>query len=170
METLRTAYHEAGHAVLHYALRLDCKEVTVVPDYEAMAAGTATHGGEYPESENAENLKLYAEEAFWLRHAVALEAGAEAVRRAGFPDPEDGAGDDQYQLTDVVYKITNDDESVDLLYKLAHRRAVLLVEHYWPEIAAVAKTLQGAGTLSGEEIGKIFEESLTARKAGLWKW
>jgi ATP-dependent Zn protease len=47
-ELKRTAYHEAGRAVLHVALALGCEKVTIVPDYEEGFAGAATHGGEFP--------------------------------------------------------------------------------------------------------------------------
>jgi hypothetical protein len=43
----RTAHHEAGHAVLMLALGLGCEGVTIVPDFAALEAGSAVHGGEY---------------------------------------------------------------------------------------------------------------------------
>lgn len=38
----RTAYHEAGHAVMAYILRIGLKEVTIIPDEDYL--GKFTHG------------------------------------------------------------------------------------------------------------------------------
>jgi hypothetical protein len=134
---------------------------------EAVDPLLAKHGGEYPTEEDAEALSMFAPEAFWLRHATVLYAGAEAVRRAGYEDWQAGADDDEHNTVDAINRITADDESIDCLYKLAKRRAVVLVEYYWPEIEAVASALLKSKTLSGEEVERIVHELLDARNGVL---
>ena len=81
-QDIRTAYHEAGHAVLMHALGIGYKTVTIVPNYEDGTAGTSIHGGEFGEQDNdVAALRYAAEDAFLLRHAIGRYAGAEAVRR-----------------------------------------------------------------------------------------
>jgi hypothetical protein len=175
-----TAIHEAGHAALQIALRLGFEQVTVVPDYEDMTAGASTHGGEYgraaqelgEEDDDTANLRFAAEDAFMLRHAIACYAGAEAVRqlRRSHPDPDAGAEDDFCSAVDYINRITDDAESIDLYFKLAKRRCAVLVEHYSPEIEALAAQLEVRKTLRAEEAIEIFFQCLRARRAGLLSW
>jgi hypothetical protein len=75
------------------------------------------------------NLRLYAEDAFLLRHAIANYAGAEAVRhwKPRRKNWRDGADTDYEDAVDRINEITSDPESIDLLYKYAKRRCQLLV-------------------------------------------
>ena len=160
-ELRRTAIHEAGHAVLHIALGLGCAAITIVPDYEKGTAGTAAHGGEYgrpgealgePDDDVA-NLRLFAEDAFYLRHAIANYGGAEAGRRLD-PQRADwraGADSDYREASARINAITDDAQSLELLFKYAARRCELLVEYYWPEITAVADLLIEHRTITGEQ-------------------
>ncbi|MEO8631474.1 MAG: hypothetical protein ABI612_25770 [Betaproteobacteria bacterium] len=154
-----TPVHEAGHAVLQIVLGLGCQHVAIVPDYEDMSAGSATHAGEYPQDEDAELMKLLAPDSFWLRHAVALYAGAEAVRRAGYKDWRAGADSDYREAVDEINKITGDEQSIDALFTLAKRRTEILMEHYWPEIEAVVQSLSESKTLSGDAVDQIVRRS-----------
>lgn len=165
-----TAHHEAGHAVLQFCLNLGVKQVTIVPDYEDGSAGASWHEGEFPTDEDAEQLRMYAEEAFFLRHAIADYAGGEAGRRAGDADWRVGAESDYREAREMVERITHDAESIRHLDALAQRRAVVLVEHYWPEIEAVATALLESKTLTGEDVGRIARESLLARRGRLLSW
>lgn len=165
-----TAHHEAGHAVLQFCLNLGCVQVTIVPDHEKGFAGVANHGGEWPTDEDAEQLRTFAEEAFFLRHAIADYAGAEACRRAGYTDWRLGADDDYRNAMDMVNRITHDAESIRHLDAIARRRAVVLVEYYWPEIEAVATALLESKTLTGEDVSRIVRESLLARRGRLLSW
>jgi hypothetical protein len=169
----KTAYHEAGHAVLHIFLTLGLKRVTIVPNHAEGEAGATWHGGKYPNpdtDEDADMLAIVAPEAFWLRHATAAYAGAEACRRAGVEDWRAGADDDYRVAVDAINRITDDEASIDCLYELAQRRVVLLVEHYWPEIEAIARALLERKNLSGEEARRIAVDSLNERRGALWTW
>jgi hypothetical protein len=145
--------------------------VTIVPNYEAGEAGSATHGGEWSEDEDVQTLRLFAEEAFWLRHAIALYAGAEAVRQLRPDcDPDDGAESDKRQAVDAIASITDDPASADLYFALARRRCEILVKHYAPEIEALAAALLDRQRLTGDETRQVFFESLRGRQGNLWTW
>jgi ATP-dependent Zn protease len=167
-----TAVHEAGHAVLQFVTGIGLKSVTIVPDFDEMTSGHALHYGESPdEGSDAKALLTYAEDAYYLRHAVGYYAGAEAIRQIRPQDEaEAGADSDMREAEDAVGRITDDPESFDLYVALAKRRCTLLVDHYRPEIEAVATTLLDRSTMSGEEVRQVVMASLTARRGGLWSW
>lgn len=167
-----TAVHEAAHAVLQIVMGIGLKSVTIVPDLEAMEAGHALHCGESPEEgSDAEALLIYAEDAFWLRHAIAYYAGAEAVRQIRpQDDAETGAEHDNRWAAIAIGKITADPQSSDLYFALARRRCTVLVEHYRPEIEAVAAALLSRNTLSAEEVQQTSAATLTARRGRLLSW
>lgn len=175
-ELKRTAIHEAGHAVVQIVLDLGCKTVSIEPDDES--AGRSTHGGEWgrqptkpgEEDDDTATLRLFAEGEFWLRHAVADHAGAEAVRRSGYPLWFEGADTDYRNAGDALDHVTGDEWSRDLLGLLAKRRCQVLVEHYWPEIQAIAKKLLRSRTIDGETARRFWSKSLTSRGGALRKW
>ena len=167
-----TAVHEAGHAVLQLVMGIGLRSVTIVPDFDEMTAGHALHYGESPdEGSDAEALLTSAEDAYYLRHTIAYYAGAEAVRQIRPQDDADAcAGSDNRNAEDAVGRITDDAESLDLYFALAKRRCKLMVEHYRPEIQAVAVALLSRNTLLREDVRQIVMTSLKARCGGLWSW
>lgn len=170
MPKTTVAIHEAGHAALHIALGLGLKEVTIVTDCTSQGSSTHRGTGDHGDTDDsAATLHMIAEEAFWLRHAIAYYAGAEAVRQLlpAVTDPGEGAEVDQLFAGDAVNSITDDAESIDLLFALAKRRCSILVEHYRPEIAAISTALHAYKTLSGEAARKVFMESIVKRDGRL---
>jgi hypothetical protein len=176
----KTAYHEAGHAVLQLALGIGCEGITIVPNHAEGAAGAATHGGEWgkpaqgpdDQDDDVSNLRTFAEEAFLLRHAIANYAGAEAVRRwkPRRKTWRNGATDDYRRAVDRINQITSDTASIDLLFKYAQRRCRILVAHYWPEISAVASLALKRKSITGEQAREAWSKSLAARRGGLMSW
>ena len=67
-------------------------------------------------------------------------------------------------------RISDDPDSLDLYFALAKRRCKLLVEHYRPEIEAVAAALLSRDTLSETDVREIVAASTLARRAGLRSW
>lgn len=163
-ERKHTAIHEAGHAVLQVMLGIGNKGVSIVPNYADMESGHALHGGGWPEKgSDADNLLIYAEDAFWLRHAIAMYAGKESVRQfRPQDDSETGAESDRKWALDALSRITDDPVSLDLWMTLAKRRCELLVEHYRLVIETVAFALLDRCTLSGDEVSCIVKESMRA--------
>jgi len=78
-------------------------------------------------------------------------------------DPDAGSDDDRLNAASDLETLTTDGHTFDLLLALAERRCVLLVEHYRPEIEAIAKALLAKDTLNGRAIHKIFTASLAKR-------
>jgi hypothetical protein len=167
-----TAIHEAGHAVLQVMLGLGPLRVAIVPDEAELEACPARRGGEFSDhGSDAEMLRAYAEEAFWLRHAMALYAGAEAVRQLRpLVDGTCGAESDARVAVEAINRITDDPASCELLVALARRRCEILVDHYRPEIEAVAAALLDRDLLVGSEVDRLIRASLDARQPARLAW
>lgn len=176
----RTAIHEAGHCALLFALfgAEGCRGATIVPDYKTGTSGHAVNPGMGraaqafgKEDDYPAQLHMLAPEAFYLRRAIMYFAGAEAVRQlTRARNPEAGANDDRLNTASDLETLTTDGQTFDLLLALAERRCVLLVEHYRPEIEAIAKALLAKHTLNGRAIHKIFTASLTKRRGMLMRF
>jgi len=165
-ETRSTAIHEAGHAVVLIALGLAFSAVSIVPD---VRAGTNGHVSCAQDDVRA-NLCMLAREAVYLRYAMVAYAGAEAVRQLipTHPNPDQGASADKQHAAELIrHRIGGDADSIDLLFSLAKRRCALLVEHYQPEIRALAGTLEAELILSAAAARSVFMSSLTERSARL---
>ena len=174
-----TAIHEAGHGARLIALGLGLKKLTILADHDS--AGACFDGGEWGrlarrlsggDDQTGNALRMSAEEAFFLRRAITRYAGAEAIRQLipEDPDPDAGADNDKRWAVFAISEITDDARSIDLFSALAKRRCALLVEHYRPEIAAIARVLEVKKMLSGNAAREIFFASLRKRKGGLMRF
>ena len=83
---------------------------------------------------------------------------------------ESGAGNDYYWAVDCINRISADRETIDLYFALAKRRCTLLVEHYAPEIEALAVVLLERRELSGDEARKLWWDSTLKRHARRMRW
>jgi hypothetical protein len=110
-ETRTIAVHEAGHAALQIALDLDCKIVSIisVPQFGAGVVGFSIDGGLEPKSlgeqdDATDELHMGARKAFYLRHAMAYYAGAEAVRQLipTNPNPDAGGSGDMRRASKLI--------------------------------------------------------------------
>lgn len=166
-ELKRTAYHEAGHAVLAHYLGVGLKAVTIVADDDS--DGASIDGGEW--NPDTEELRLIAADAFWQRMAIVRYAGAEAVRRLS---PKSnwrrGAGNDYHWAAIALEKITSDADSLRALSAYAKRRARLLVENYWPEIGKLASALSKKKTLHGQDVASLLSGSITKRRGHIMEY
>jgi ATP-dependent Zn protease len=115
----RTAYHEAGHAVLAHFLGVGLKHVSIIANEDS--SGHILDGGEF--SEETEEMRHHAEEAFWLCMAIVRYAGAEAERRLTQRRRNTGAKNDYKWAAIALEKITMDWPSRRALYFYARRRA-----------------------------------------------
>jgi hypothetical protein len=163
-ETQRTAIHEAGHAVVLIALGLVFSVVSIIPDVRGGTLGQV-YLVQHDRTFDPHNLPR---EEVYLRYSMAYYAGAEAIRQLlpTHPNPEAGASADYRQAASLIrYSIGGDAKSVDFLVSLAKRRCALVVDHYKPEIQALAGALEAQLILSTKAARKIFRRSLT-RRAG----
>ena len=161
-DTRTVAIHEAGHTVLLIALGLAFSAVSIVPDVSDGSAGRVY----LARWDRAADLRTLPREAVYLRHAMVSYAGAEAVRQLipTHPDPDSGASQDNRDAAEFIsHHIGSDAGSMDLLFSLAKRRCALLVEHYQPEIQALAGALEMELILSAKDARSVFMRSLTGR-------
>jgi hypothetical protein len=161
-ETRTTAIHEAGHTVLLIALGLAFSVVSIVPDVRGGSVGRVY----LAQWDRAADLRTLPREAVYLRHAMVSYAGAEAVRQLipTHPNPDSGASQDKRDAAEFIrHHIGSDAASIDLLISLVKRRCALLVEHYQPEIRALAGALETELILSAKDARSVFMRSLTGR-------
>lgn len=160
----KTAYHEAGHAVLAHYLCTGLKSVSIKPDHDS--TGHVLSVNEF--DPDVEDLYLAAEDAFWQRKAIGLYAGAEAVRHK-WPRSrwKLGAGDDYHWAAIALEKITNDAQCLRALHAYALRAARLHVAHRWPEIERVALILMKEGRLSADEVKATIQESISRQSKAI---
>ena len=176
----KTAYHEAGHAVISYILLPDIKieQVTITPRAEALGFVS------YTDQEFITNISK--EELF---NDICVALAGRVAKLKKFPDEgvDTGAAQDLEQATWEVYNaIANfgmDDElgyiHIDTLNqnvsktlfkeKLEERiskwiqeataKTKLLVDKYWDKIEKVANELIKKEIIDGSELKKIMEES-----------
>ena len=178
----RTAYHEAGHAVLMLALSPDASLIGVTIEPEGDSLGLTRFDG----------ALMQRGKELVLDNACVLLAGRGAEQRfAGRIDgTDDGATSDLQRATAQVWSAIvewgMDEEFGPIVLEActsatsgwlvdeAHRRlqkilkqAVAetdrLVERYWPDITILAKVLLEKGSLSGDDVLLILPEFMAAR-------
>jgi hypothetical protein len=155
-------HRRAGHAVLAHFLSVKLRRVSITDED---CSGHILDGGEY--SEDTEHMRIFAEDAFWLRMATVRYAGAEAVRLLAPQSRWRGAESDYKWAAVALEKITMDWPSRRSLYSYARRRTRLLVENYLPEIAALARALMEREQLDGDEAAKVLRGSFLGRRGYL---
>jgi hypothetical protein len=144
------------------ALDLNFSVVSIVPDIRDRTLGFLGS----TRDDRISDLRTHAREAAYLRYAMVCYAGAEAIRQLipTHPNPDAGASTDRRRASNFIrHRIGGEAKSTDLLFSLAKRRCALLVEHYQPEIKAVAGALQADLILSAKAARRVFMRSLTKR-------
>ncbi len=160
----RTAYHEAGHAVLQWALGVGIKLVTIVPDYDA---GTAEHATK--KMSFHEHTLEVVEEAVHQRSAVILLAGRFAQEKFDAALGNEGCNSDYLEAGDHIEQLcyTEDDKENAAWWTVLEARCRALVEHYWPEITALADALLEKETMDRDSAEDIVLKTLNNRR-GTW--
>jgi hypothetical protein len=92
----KTAYHEAGHAVLGRVLTLVCDSATIKPDHDS-AGHSLTHDPWASIYEWEKRGKVREPDAVWHARIIGFMAGAEAEAELLGTVPR-GDGDDRYQI------------------------------------------------------------------------
>ncbi len=171
----KTAYHEAGHAVLSYILLPDIKieQVTITPRAEAL--GFVSYSDEF--ITNISKEELFSD--------ICVALAGRIAKKKRFPDEgeDTGAAQDLEQATWEAYNLVavfGMDEKVGYIHvdtlnqnvnkeffknlveeRIAYwidkatKRAQELVETYWDKIEKVAQELIKKEYIDGEELKKI---------------
>jgi ATP-dependent Zn protease len=151
----RTAYHEAGHAVIHRAMGMVCGEASIVPNFDTMTAGYAIAADHYVTGREWERRGKVRDWRSILRgRIIGYMAGREAeIIAFGRKRKKYGDGDDLLQIALMAEEA---DVSEAYLERLRPKVGPLL-RHHWPKVEAVAEALLIRKTLSGSEIDAIIK-------------
>lgn len=156
-----TAYHEAGHAVAAFTLRLKiCRRgVTIVPDKERDMLGYANVTAQLRgRPDTATSARTRARIEAW---AVAHLAGDVAERkftgRRRF-----GRHSDLLHASDLLEHISTSVEQFDARLRVAYAGAQDLIEDNWVSVQTVAEELLRKRTLSADEVAKLVLPQLVA--------
>jgi ATP-dependent Zn protease len=156
-----TAYHEAGHVAVYFALFRPIRKVTIVPtdEFEGCCYGY--------------NRKLprldYCKITPKVRNQVEMEimiyfAGGIASNRFTGKEDADGVGHDNQYLTDLAMYMASSEEEIDAYLKWLYIRTQNLIDQpgIWPFIEALASELMNKRTLSGKETKAIWNATLAS--------
>jgi ATP-dependent Zn protease len=147
LERVRTAYHEAGHAVVHDALGIEVESVSIHPDGHTLGRVQLVRGGDA------------------IDMVVALLAGriAEESCPAG-PLPTGDRGD--WRMIDsLLDSWVPDPIDQYRLWQKLDRRARELVAQEWSAIERVAELLLECEEIDGERVSVPHMKGRTIRES-----
>jgi ATP-dependent Zn protease len=160
----RTAYHEAGHAVMAYEFGHATHHVTIVPDREV---GSLGHHQSAPFPA-------------WLKPDIEINSRTEKrieqeilVRLAGMAAEQKfcgrnnwkGAGSDFHSAIDMASYVFGMGKLLDKYMSFMVERARAQMSHprIWVQVEAVAEALLKRQTLSGKQIREICRDAILAK-------
>jgi ATP-dependent Zn protease len=147
-----TAYHEAGHTVMHLLTDVLIDSVSIIPTDDDLGYTRWEHGAAAFFSLNRGNYRSRELQALAKAHALICMAGivAEEIK---FGSPyEDGAGHDLDSFHDVAYYMTRDTGGYATQKK--HQAKRMLRQH-WGKVEAIAAALLERKILTAEEVNQI---------------
>lgn len=160
-----TAYHEAGHAVAYYCLRVQqhyplplMRRVTIVPSEDMLG-----HTAPFPTP--SYDPDLYSSPSTALRaHAeiVVCFAGAIAERRH-IGRRSTGAEIDHRLAIDLAEAVTGSPSETEALLKWLRERAANLINSRWRFVEAVAAALLEHRTLTGRQVRDVIQADVQAQ-------
>ncbi len=153
-----TAYHEAGHAVVSWYLKVRVSRATIVRDNDS--AGHVMVEPEEPSTCDAicrgdpwDPSRLRAE-----KRVMVLQAGEVAQRRY---NPRSvrrhHSGDDYEKCVNILRIYSPDEEKLDVMphYLLLRKWTIYLIEQHWHLVEAFAKALLKCRELSGTQVRDV---------------
>ena len=156
-----TAYHEAGHAVAAFVLRLKIgrRGVSIVPDKEHGKLGYANIAAQLRERPDcATNARTRARIETW---AVAYLA-RDVAERKFYGRRRFGGHSDLLHASDLLEYIATSVEQFDARLRVAYVGAQDLIEDNWSSVQTVAEELLRKQTLSTDEVAKLVLPRLLA--------
>lgn len=152
MDERLVAYHEAGHAVAAFYLGLRVREVSIVPDADALGhvSWKPMPPSFRPDAEVSPRVRDRIE-----REAIATLAGPWAEEKAGGDDAWRTSGSDLDDSVALLQYLCASDDELQAYLHLVSIRARNLVERLWDSIDALAHQLLAKRRLSGEEVRRL---------------
>ena len=155
------AYHEAGHAVITWALKVPLYHIDV-GDFEGkVTGGTAPEYFFYDPDTMSDSD--------WIKiknKALILLAGEEAERAFNelheLDCDEFLSGHDRSRLSDLLMKFGESScppLDIDMSTKTLEKQASDLVANHWNQIEVLAKELMIKGSMHGDEAKRIIEST-----------
>lgn len=157
----RTAYHEAGHAVMHLEEKLAFEHVTIVPNEERRSLGHLiwkVQSDFNPEiSSDRKTLRLL--ESMIL---CSLAGPAAEAIYAGRRNWRGAAGDLEAMVARAI-DYTGSPEEANAFVNWLWIRANNTMKAQWPTVEAVAEALLAKKTLSTREVKKAIKTYFESR-------
>lgn len=149
----RTAYHEAGHAVMHVLRKVPFKYVTIVPGEGDL--------GHLLQAKLTQGLLEDIEAGIWEHRTFKrLEAGIdvslagyEAVRRAGVRNPSKGCEADFDTVGGLAIRLQEDLADAYIVWRTACVRN--LIDFHWNKVEAVTRALLEKKRLTARHVREI---------------
>ena len=153
------AYHEAGHAVVGWGLKLQVRPSHVTIVREDGSLGHVEHSRTRARRENMVCLTPHGQS---VRDSEAISLFAGRLAQAKFLGhmPRGGHESDYHQIAELCYY--EDHEMQRLWCSLRYLEAQGQVNRWWPEVEAVAAALLEKKTLKLEEFISVFSGALAA--------
>src|SRR5262249_54318280 len=165
---LRTAYHEAGHAVASLLVGIHTKRVTVKPSvgslghHETWSFFTADERLALESSDRYEFGATKALRKVINRSIIVLAGGyAEKVFTGRYNWIGASADIDSYH--DLIVRLFPDDEERKLFDRWIRRRTEVLVDNSWWRVEAIAHALCERTTLKGDEIREVLWKTVETK-------
>ena len=156
-----TAYHEAGHAVMHVLEHIAFKHATIEPDEEAGSSGHV-HGSASPKSfqpewDNSVRTRLRVESL--VRVDLAGQVAEQTFR--GRRSWKQGSQHDLRHTVDMLCYLSADSEILDACLHLLFLQTRNILRHpwNWAKLEAVASALLKDKTLTAREVRRIMKEA-----------
>ncbi len=145
--TIRTAIHEAGHAVAYWLLGSPVQSVAIIPD--RLFAGHTLLFAQDASTATLEDNDVRAE-------AIALMAGLAAERLAlGAADPLGGSSD-----LHAVTLLLAGEADLEAAMECVERDAVSLVTENWTAVSELAHLLLAKKSVDGDVVAQIVRQHL----------
>ncbi len=164
----RTAYHEAGHAVMSYELRRRISHVSIIPDAEAGSLGHIQHGKPADMSEAVCASRLDDSDSRRIRlklegAAMISFAGSAAVDLlTGGKCHATGSGPDYHDAVDALFCLTGPGDELHAYANWLYERTkgILAQGYLWQAVEALASELLTRKYIGGKQARQIIKEAI----------
>jgi hypothetical protein len=158
-----TAYHEAGHMVAAWRMRVKIRKATIVPaeDYEGCVHHESPLRGIKLDVDGSDRAEIKAN-----KMVLICLAGAAAQRHYNPESLDDSVrrwhGKSDFDIAlDLAMRLACDNKVADAYLKWMQLRAEALITSNWKFVVAFANRLLERKTLEYSEIGALISEAIS---------